>query len=131
MTHPAAPGNSVTAAALALHTAGLSVIPASIDGTKSPIGQWKKYQHERMTPGQLHEWFDSGHPGIGIVPGAISGNLEMLELEGRAIDEGILVALTELAAAAGLGDLWRQLLTGYLEKTPSGGLHILYRVTDG
>lgn len=131
MTDPAAPEHhSVTAAALALHHAGISVIPAAIDGTKAPMGAWKKYQKERMTPEQLRGWFDGGHPGIGIVPGAVSGNLEMLELEGRAVQEGILTELVRLAAAAGIDDTLTNLLLGYLETTPSGGLHILYRLTD-
>jgi putative DNA primase/helicase len=30
-----------------------------------------------------------------------------------------------------LGDLWQRLNSGYVELTPSGGLHWLYRVSDG
>jgi putative DNA primase/helicase len=130
LTDAAATPPDMTAAALALHNAGLSVIPASIDGTKAPLGAWKKYQHERMPVDQLRGWFDSGHPGIGIVTGAISGGLELLELEGRAVGAGILGDLVQLAQAAGLGDLLQRLLTGYLERSPSGGLHFLYRL-DG
>ncbi|TDD32461.1 hypothetical protein E1287_22490, partial [Actinomadura sp. KC06] len=132
MTEPAAPQPpaTLTAAALALHDAGLSVIPAAIDGTKAPLGAWKRYQHERMSVDELKGWFDGEHPGIGIVCGAISGNTEMTELEARAVQAGILAQLVQLADETGLGDLARRLLTGYLEQSPSGGLHILYRL-DG
>lgn len=132
MTHDAAaqqqqPAN-LTAAALALHDAGLSVIPAAIDGTKAPLGAWKRYQHQRMSVDELRGWFDGHHPGIGIVTGAISGNLEMLELEARAVHTGILQQLLTLAHETGLADLLARLMTGYLEQSPSGGIHILYRL---
>lgn len=55
----------------------------------------------------------------------------MLELEGRAVDEGLGQALIELLAEAGLADLWKQLTSnGYWERSPTGGVHILYRITD-
>ncbi|MFB9640639.1 hypothetical protein ACFFR9_45195, partial [Streptomyces spiralis] len=50
--------------------------------------------------------------------------------EGRAVADGIGVEMTQLAEASGLGDLWRRVMTGYLETTPSGGVHLLYKV-DG
>ncbi|MEV4458482.1 phage/plasmid primase, P4 family [Microbispora sp. NPDC049633] len=122
---------SVLGTALTLHAAGISVIPAAIDGTKAPMGSWKRYQTTRMTITELEGWFASGHPGIGVVTGTISGDLEMLELEGRAVAEGVLPTFMELLTAAGLGDIWSRLTAGYLEQTPSGGLHVFYRVTGG
>ncbi|WP_067184561.1 phage/plasmid primase, P4 family [Microtetraspora niveoalba] len=122
---------TILAAALNLHAAGLSVIPAAIDGSKSPLGSWKRYMRERMNEDDLRGWFTAGHPGIGVVTGAISGQVEMIELEGRAIAEGILGQLVELLGAAGLGDAWTRMTGGYLEQSPSGGLHVFYRLTDG
>ena len=79
----------------------------------------------------MRSWFTGNPPGLAVVCGAASGNLEMLELEGRAITEGLGAALAELAREAGLSDLWQRLTSeGYSERTPSGGVHILYRV-DG
>ena len=115
--------------ALAFHAAGCSVIRASADGTKAPLGSWKRYQSKRPDEGQLRRWFANGHPGLGIVPGAVSDGLEMVEFEGRAVHEGLLTATQDLCAAAGLGDLWKRVTTGYLEMTPSDGVHMLYRVT--
>jgi putative DNA primase/helicase len=105
-----------------------SVIPISNDGSKRPAVQWKKYQVERASDDTIWVWF-SGHPehGLGVVTGAVSLNLEMLELEGRAVREGFLRLLQEAMDAHGQTELWA-LLGGYVEHTPSGGLHLYYRV---
>ena len=122
--------NEILQAAIDFYDAGISVIPAKDDGTKAPIGNWAKYQVERATLEQLADWFGSGHAGIGIVTGAVSGNLEMLEMEGRAVNSGLLDEARDLAHNSGLGDLWDILNNGYVEFTPSGGLHWLYRIAD-
>jgi len=126
----------VLAAALEAHGAGLCVIPARIDGTKAPRGnaedgyKWERWQTERPTVEQIHQWFAGGHPGMGIVCGEISGNLEMLELEGVAAVGGIGHHVTRLAKEAGIGHIIEKLRNGYFEFTPSDGIHWLYRV-DG
>lgn len=116
-------------AALAWQAAGVSVVPARNDGTKAPLGVWKQYQHTVADTEQLHTWFDGGHPGIGVICGTVSGGLEMLELEGRAVD--LVTDLAQLMTDNGLAALWGRLNTGYLEQSPSGGLHWFYRVIDG
>ncbi|MGW6498563.1 phage/plasmid primase, P4 family [Nonomuraea angiospora] len=117
--------------ALQLHDAGLCVLPAAADGSKRPATPWKPYQAERPSREQVEEWFTPGrHQGLGVVCGAVSGNLEMLEFEGRAIAEHVAENATALAHASGLGDLWQRITGGYMEVTPGGGIHILYRV-DG
>lgn len=124
--------DALRTAALSFHDVGIAVIPVRGDGTKAPAVPWRPiHRMEQPPPGreQVEDWA-TRYPGIGIITGAVSGHLEMLELEGRAVDDGLLTTLTQLAATAGLADLWQQLLSGYLERTPSGGLHILYRVTD-
>lgn len=116
-------------AALTWHDAGCSIIPVRADGTKIPVGEWKPFQITRMERPRLEKWFHQ-HPeqGIGIICGAISGNLEMLELEGRACNGDILDQIIE---ACGEDDTFEQLLSqGYCEWTPSGGLHFLYRLAD-
>jgi len=122
--------NHILQAALDFYDAGISVVPANNNGSKSPIGSWKQYQVSRAEPEQLGDWFGTGHPGIGIITGAVSGNLEMLELEGRAIHAGLFDEAKEIAINSGLEELWRLLTTGYAEMTPSGGLHFLYRIAD-
>ncbi|NJC83171.1 hypothetical protein HC030_11455 [Planosporangium mesophilum] len=101
------------------------------DGSKAPLVSWRSYQRRRADRARVAAWFAGNPPGIGVVCGAVSGGLEMLELEGRAIEEGLDSRLVELVRAAGLGQLWRRVaVEGYVERTPSGGLHLLYRVAD-
>ncbi|MGQ4350499.1 phage/plasmid primase, P4 family [Streptomyces sp. SAS_275] len=116
------------AAALTLHAAGCSVVAVRADGSKRPQGSWQAAQTERATEAQLRTLFAHGHPGVGIICGHVSGNLEMLELEGRAVDEGILNQLAEIFLGSALGELWQRIATGWLERSPSGGLHFHYRV---
>ena len=116
--------------ALELANEGISVVPVATDGSKRPgVSTWKQYQEKRPTTSELMTWF-TGAQGVGVICGAISGNLEMLELEGRAVADKLHIELKELAQASGLGDVWQRLNEGYVEMTPSGGLHWLYRI-DG
>lgn len=117
-------------AALAWEQAGCSVVRVATDGTKRPLGAWKDRQASRADAETLRGWFGTGHPGVGVVTGAVSGNLEMLELEGRAMTSGLMAQMRELADASGLLELLDRVLAGYAEFTPSGGFHLFYRV-DG
>ena len=122
--------NDVERAALAALTAGLSVVPPREDGSKRPIGEWKQFQAQRPTNAQIDSWYRGGRTGLGVVCGAVSGGLEMLELEGRAVADGIHDRFREIAEAAGLGDVLSRIEAGYVERTPSGGYHLLYRVSS-
>jgi len=117
------------AAAWSFHTTGICVVPATYK--KRPIEVWKQYQSERPTDEQVVEWYRHGHTGVGIITGEISGNLEMVEAEGRAVNQGLWDKAREIAEASGLLDLWLKLTEGYCEATPSGGYHLLYRIADG
>jgi hypothetical protein len=115
----------------AFEAAGFSVAPVRADGSKAPAAFWKKHQTERASRALVDEWFTGNrYDGIGVICGAVSGNKEMLELEGRAVDEGYLPKLTAALADHGLAEVWTRITTGYLEGSPTGGLHILFEV-DG
>lgn len=122
--------NNVLQAALDFHDAGCSVVPARTDGSKAPIGSWKQYQVTRPTRDEVIEWFKDGHEGIGVITGSVSGNLEMLEAEGRAVHDGLFEQAKDLAINSGLEEIWNVLVSGYVEMTPSGGFHFLYRIAD-
>ncbi len=121
--------SDILAAALELHAAGLSVVPVASDGSKRPAIDWKANTSARADDRTVGTWFNgtSDH-GVGVVCGAVSGNLEMLELEGRAAHH--LPDLQSLAVDSGLGDLWATVTAGWVELSPSGGIHFHYRV-DG
>lgn len=127
--------NPTLGAALELAQAGISVVPVMADGSKRPAGDWKQYQSERATANSIIGWFDRYTPestpryeAVGIITGEISGNLEMAEIEGRAADQ--VQGLQDLAYASGMADLWLLVCNGWLERSPSGGLHWFYRLTE-
>jgi len=122
--------NEILQAALDFYDAGVSVIPAKEDGSKAPITSWKQYQVTMADREQIASWFSGAATSIGVITGAVSGNLEMLEMEGRAVNSGLLDEARELAHNSGLGELWEIISNGYVEFTPSGGLHWLYRIAD-
>lgn len=119
-------------AALAWYRAGFCVIPPVATGRKSPLVDWKDYQVERPTAASMRLWYenDTQH-GVGLLCGQVSGNLEMLELEGVvATDAEFLDRIRDAIATAGLAELWERIESRYHEFTPSGGMHLLYRITD-
>ena len=122
--------NNILQTALDFYDAGCSVVPARMDGSKAPVGSWKQYQVKRADKEQLIAWFNGNQTGMGVITGAISGNLELVELEGRAVAEGCLDEIREIAINSGLEDLWTIISTGYVERTPSGGIHFLWRIAD-
>ncbi len=117
--------------ALALHDAGLAPLPIRPDGSKAPAVAWAAYRDTPPGRDTVAAWFDGrlDTDGVGIITGPASGQLEMLEAEGRAVD--LLPQLAALLADHGLADLWATLNAGWVELTPSGGMHWHYRVADG
>lgn len=119
--------------AMAWYDQGCCVIPAMADGTKKPYARWKDYQTVRPTREKVETWFKTTPDwGVGIVCGAISGNLEMVEIEAARMDSESLDKVESAMIDAGVIDLWEQLTTGYgyAETTPSGGIHVLYQIAD-
>jgi P4 family phage/plasmid primase-like protien len=111
-------------AALAWHEAGCSIISVAQDGTKAPWAdgpEWTRYMTERASREQVIEWA-SERDGIGVVCGAISGNLELFELAAPAVLAGLHDKIREAIPA----ELWNKLST-YCEMSAGGGLHWLYR----
>lgn len=113
--------------------AGVSVIPILANQTKRPAIKWSPYQATLPTLGEVSEWWGNGKPyGLAIICGAISGNLEMTEIEGKACTRESLIEVENRMDELGAGHVWDLLngTSGYSEISPSGGLHLLYRVSD-
>ena len=60
---------------------GFNVLPLQLDGSKSPVGKWKPYQTRFASEHELQEWFGAGQCGIGVIAGAISGNLHVIDFD--------------------------------------------------
>lgn len=94
---------------------------------KTPYQGWKKYQAEIITTAELWAQMDNHSTNaVAIICGKVSGNLEIIDIDVKykpGIDAVLLSDIKSLYP-----DLFERLR---IHKTPSGGYHILYRVTDG
>jgi putative DNA primase/helicase len=112
-------------AALAWHDAGFCVLPASTTGNKAVgLSSWHRYQTDRPSREQVAVWAVQAD-GIGLLMGQVSGNAEMLEIEGKA--QELVTPFLNAVAGVDAGLLLAKLMT-YCEVTPSGGYHWIYRV---
>jgi hypothetical protein len=123
-------------AARTWYDAGFCVVPSHEDGGKRPFGAWKQYQEQRPEWAKLYAWLSSGkYTGIGVITGSVSGNAEMLEIEGP--HDEMLKRLKMVAdqskrhADISLDQLWERVVHGFMESSAGGGMHIFIRITDG
>jgi hypothetical protein len=107
--------------ALHLFESGLSVIP--IDDKKVPIGSWKKNMTELIQPNGN---FANAY-GVGIVCGAISGNIEVIDIDTKYDLTGTLFQDYKELIASVSKDLLRKLV---VQRTVSGGYHFIYRCSQ-
>ncbi len=108
--------------ALEARQVGISVVPVLLDGRKRPAVRWRIYQRRLATSREIARWFSNEERGLALITGAISGGLEALDFDSRAIYE----AWSERVQQWGYGALVDRLTRGYLEVTPRG-VHLLYR----
>jgi putative DNA primase/helicase len=120
--------------------AGLSVLPVSRDGSKQPDWRqlplsdqpdpdtgkrhaaWKPLQSRLPTDAELVRWFGGAAPcGIGVIGGAVSGNLETLDFDREA--PTLFPAWRDLVEAERPGLTERLCVS----RTPKPGFHIRYR----
>lgn len=105
--------------ATAYRDAGLSPLAVTLTGDKAPAvgGSWKPYQQRLATDAELSQWFRKP-AGIGIVCGAVSGGLEVIDFDQPEVFEA-----------------WRSLvyeIVAYLPviETAGGGYHVPYRCSE-
>ena len=130
--HPAAV--PVLGKAMALYALGVSTIPVKRDGSKSPLVRWKPYQGTLPPEDEIWRWHHGGKSGLAALTGLRASDdgllLEMFEFEGRARDEGIFDAFLLAIAEAGLGEVWKRIVSGCWDISPSGGPRFWYLCED-
>lgn len=121
---PAEVAQGMLAAALEAWDAGLAPIPVRMDFTKRPaLEKWNGRTHERFARAEVERLFAEPR-ALAIVCGAASGGLEMLEVEDVVVQEGNWQRLFDSWPE----ELRQRVCGGYLEFSPSGGIHVAYRV---
>jgi hypothetical protein len=75
---------------------GLSVIP--LGGKRPALKSWKAYQQRQATQPEIDQWYQQGlFNNVGIVCGAVSDNLVVLDLDGVAGYPAFVATFPELA----------------------------------
>ena len=111
--------------ALAALEAGVSVLPIRPDGTKQPaLLGWKRYQQDMPTQALVEEWFRLPQRGLALVTGQVSGGLIALDFDDLATYEAWL---KHIRREQSLYALYEFIASGYEERTPKGGRHLLFR----
>ena len=106
--------------AMACWRSGLSVLPA-IRGKKRPeVGRWREYMKRLPEEIEIDAWFANHHDAMCIVCGKVSGNLECIDFDAHG---ECLAAWKGKVEAALLDRL-------VIERSPSGGYHVLYRSSE-
>lgn len=105
--------------ALAYARAGFSVIPIAGDGSKRPAIEWKEFQGRQASQPEILRWYTGSNYGVGIVCGAVSGGLEVLDFDSAAVWEAYQQALAD--------NMRDKALSLPRVRTPSGGVHVYYR----
>lgn len=101
-----------------LSESGLNVLPA-IKSLKRPNGAWREYRGKRRAVDEAFDRCDA----LAIVCGAISGNVEIIDFDAKAIDfDDWCQRVAELDENAA-----QTLFSCVLETTQSGGKHLAYR----
>ena len=102
--------------------ANLSVIPTTED--KNPaLPTWKPYQSQRIKEDEVETLFNSAK-GVGIICGAISGGLEVIDVDTKYDITGSLWEDLKTLLEDNLPDLYSSLV---IAQTKKGGYHIYYK----
>jgi hypothetical protein len=114
--------------AIVVSEAGISILPIRADGSKQPsLAEWKVYQQRRASRSELDRWFQLPGLGLAMITGEVSGNLEALDFDCRAVYDAWL---SKVQRDPRIHDLYERIAWGYLEATPAGGRHLLYRCSE-
>lgn len=118
--------------------AGYAVVPCHEDGSKRPFGPWSGFRRERPEWTTVRAWLQSGrYTGMGAIMGEVSGNAEMVELEGPAeaaierLQRVIERARERGFASLNMPDLLARIARGLAVQSAGEGLHLHMKIIDG
>jgi replicative DNA helicase len=107
--------------------AHLSVIPTKEDKLPA-LSTWKPYQSQRIKEEEVEALFSGANvKGLAIICGAISGGLEVIDVDTKHDTTGSLWAELKSLIEDNLPELYNRLV---IAKTRSGGYHIYYRCSS-
>ena len=89
--------------------------------SKRPATEWKQYQSARADQPTLANWFNNNKYGIGVVLGAISGNLVVFDIE----FPDVAVQWEDKVDSAGIGDWLKKAVK---VRSGGGGVHYYFRL---
>jgi replicative DNA helicase len=105
----------------------LSVIPTKED-KKPALLTWKPYQSQRIKEDAVEALFSGSNvKGLAIICGAISGGLEVIDVDTKHDTTGSLWEELRGLIEGNLPDLYSRLV---IAQTKSGGYHIYYRCSS-
>ncbi len=99
---------------------GLCVLPAVAAEKHPALASWRTYQERLPTEKEVEAWFANAHEALCLVTGSASGNLECIDFDAGGECFGPWKKLVP-------PDLFGRLV---VERTPSGGLHAVYRAEE-
>jgi len=105
--------------------AQLSVIPTKED-KRPALPTWTPYQSQRIKEDEVDALFNTAK-GIGIICGAISGGLEVIDVDTKHDTTGSLWEELRALIEDNLPELYSRLV---IAQTKSGGYHIYYRCSS-
>ena len=107
--------------------AQLSVIPTKEDKLPA-LPTWKPYQSQRIKEDEVEDLFTGANvKGLAIICGAISGGLEVIDVDTKHDTTGSLWEELRALIEDNLPELYSRLV---IAQTKSGGYHIYYRCSS-
>lgn len=111
----------VQQAIMDLLTSGVSVLPCMLPSKRPSIDTWTHLQKRRADKDELLTWTRT--EAVGVIAGEISGGLECLDFDCAGAAYDAWAAQVEQAHPGLLSRL-------YMERSPSGGRHVVYRCRE-
>ncbi len=110
------------------HSYGLQAVPSK--HKRPALEKWTQWQAQSISPKQLSELFDTDFDGMGFICGAISGNLEVIDLDIKELapEQADKIWLSYVWAIKEYDhNLFNSLV---IERSKSGGKHIYYKCSE-